>query len=69
MQPTLYHERAEQSAAGRLRQDPNSPALQSADSCEAAIAFFHAYARERPEVVALWALGIGFVLGWKLKPW
>ncbi len=27
------------------------------------------YARERPGVVALWCLGIGFVLGWKLKPW
>ena len=26
------------------------------------------YAHERPEMVALWALGIGFVLGWKLKP-
>jgi hypothetical protein len=27
------------------------------------------YARERPEVCAMWAFGIGFVLGWKLKPW
>jgi hypothetical protein len=27
------------------------------------------YARERPKVVALWCLGIGFVLGWKLKLW
>ncbi len=27
------------------------------------------YAREKPEVVALCCLGIGFVLGWKLKPW
>lgn len=27
------------------------------------------YVREKPEVVALWCLGIGFVLGWKLKPW
>jgi hypothetical protein len=27
------------------------------------------YAKERPEVVVLWAFGIGFVLGWKLKPW
>lgn len=27
------------------------------------------YARERPEVVALWCFGIGFILGWKLKPW
>jgi hypothetical protein len=27
------------------------------------------YGRERPEVIALWCFGIGFVLGWKLKPW
>lgn len=27
------------------------------------------YAQERPDVAALWCLGIGFVLGWKLKPW
>ena len=31
--------------------------------------YFREYARERPEVVALWCVGIGFVLGWKLKPW
>ena len=36
---------------------------------EAAFACFKLYAKERPEVVALWAFGIGFVLGWKLKPW
>lgn len=27
------------------------------------------YARDKPEVMALWCLGVGFVLGWKLKPW
>jgi len=27
------------------------------------------YAREHPTSFGLWALGIGFVLGWKLKPW
>jgi len=27
------------------------------------------YARENPTAFGLWALGIGFVLGWKLKPW
>jgi hypothetical protein len=27
------------------------------------------YAREKPEVAMLWCFGIGFVLGWKLKPW
>jgi hypothetical protein len=36
---------------------------------EAATDFFRDYARERPEVVAMWAFGLVFVLGWKLKPW
>ena len=27
------------------------------------------YAREQPVAFGLWAMGIGFVLGWKLKPW
>lgn len=27
------------------------------------------YAREKPESAALICIGLGFVLGWKLKPW
>ncbi len=27
------------------------------------------YARNNPGTMALWCLGIGFILGWKLKPW
>jgi len=27
------------------------------------------YAREKPVEAMLWTFGIGFVLGWKLKPW
>jgi hypothetical protein len=27
------------------------------------------YARQKPEMFALWCFGVGFVLGWKLKPW
>jgi hypothetical protein len=34
-----------------------------------ALAYFREYARERPEVVALTCFCVGFVLGWKLKPW
>lgn len=30
---------------------------------------FREYAREKPEIVAACFFGIGFVLGWKLKPW
>lgn len=26
-------------------------------------------ARQRPGATILWSLGIGFVLGWRLKPW
>ena len=33
------------------------------------LGYFRQYARERPKAVALWCLGIGFALGWKLKPW
>lgn len=31
--------------------------------------YLREYAREKPDVVALWCFGIGFILGWKLKPW
>ncbi len=31
--------------------------------------FLRKYAQEKPDVVALWCFGLGFVIGWKLKPW
>ena len=42
---------------------------QEASPGEAALDFLRDYSRERPEVVAMWAFGLGFLLGWKLKPW
>ncbi len=33
------------------------------------VQYLRDYARERPDVAALWCLGVGFILGWKLKPW
>jgi hypothetical protein len=33
------------------------------------IGYLRDYAREQPETAAMWCLGIGFVLGWKMKPW
>jgi hypothetical protein len=44
---------------------PNDQLKPTADLME----YFQQYTREKPEVVALWCFGIGFVLGWKLKPW
>jgi hypothetical protein len=34
-----------------------------------ALCYLKTYAQEKPEMAALWCFGIGFVLGWKLKPW
>lgn len=36
---------------------------------KSALEHFREYQRERPEIVALWCFGLGFVLGWKLKLW
>lgn len=33
------------------------------------MSYLREYTRERPEIVALTCFGIGFILGWKLKPW
>lgn len=39
------------------------------DSFESGMESVRKYVRQNPESAALWCLGIGFVLGWKLKPW
>lgn len=31
--------------------------------------YIKTYARQKPEVAALWCFGLGFIVGWKLKPW
>ncbi|MCE9548553.1 MAG: hypothetical protein K8T25_24010 [Planctomycetia bacterium] len=53
----------------QVMQPVNRIGEQAVEATESAVEFFKDYARERPEVVALWAFGIGFALGWKLKPW
>ncbi len=49
--------------------EPQVDASSLAPTTKGAVEHFQEYARERPGVVALWCLGIGFVLGWKLKLW
>jgi hypothetical protein len=31
--------------------------------------YIREYARQKPEAAAMWCFGIGFIVGWKLKPW
>lgn len=40
-----------------------------AETTMSVLEHFREYGRERPGIVALWCFGVGFVLGWKLKPW
>ncbi|MGB7324752.1 MAG: hypothetical protein WBD31_07760 [Rubripirellula sp.] len=28
-----------------------------------------AYAKDKPDVAAAWAFGLGLIVGWKIKPW
>jgi hypothetical protein len=56
--------RSESNVSNRNRQT-ESPREISQDIVDAMIQ----YAREEPGSAALICLGVGFVFGWKLKPW
>ena len=53
-----------------MKRAANFPELGTLDATvEDAMCRLRSYARENPTSFGLWAFGIGFVLGWKLKPW
>jgi hypothetical protein len=61
---------AMQDEGRKTEQTATAPAgIDLHDVAELAMLNFREYAQSRPETIALWCLGIGFVLGWKLKPW
>ncbi len=33
------------------------------------VEYVSTYARQNPGTTALWCFGVGFIIGWKLKPW
>lgn len=33
------------------------------------VEYVKTYARQNPGTAALWCFGVGFIVGWKLKPW
>lgn len=59
--------RAPQSAANR--NESVSADRRAVDVKADLIEYLTAYARQNPGRAALFCLGVGFVLGWKLKPW
>lgn len=48
-----------------------SAASRQPESCEQASLVEHLkqFCQENPGTAAAWCFGIGFVLGWRLKPW
>ncbi|MEQ8791386.1 MAG: hypothetical protein RIC55_34305 [Pirellulaceae bacterium] len=48
------------------QQGPDDDALQPVHD---ALCYLREFARQKPEIAALTCLGVGFFLGWKLKPW
>jgi hypothetical protein len=58
--------------AGRVSNARPKTTIKSGDQSDIGqdlLEYLKEYAREKPEVAALWCFGIGFILGWKLKPW
>jgi hypothetical protein len=33
------------------------------------VEYVTSYARQNPGTAALWCFGLGFIVGWRLKPW
>lgn len=61
---TLPHQ-----AASAIKSSPVSHQDEAIEDLPDLVTYVTTYARQRPDVAALWVFGIGFVLGWKLKPW
>ena len=59
----------EEQTVSRSQNQPQARTAPSERTPKSALEHFQEYGRERPGVVALWCVGIGFVLGWKLKLW
>jgi len=51
---------------GTPQQFPPKGQLQPVDDL---VEYVTMYARENPGTAALWCFGVGFIVGWKLKPW
>ena len=58
-----------ESVVPESRIEPQKRTEDIAETAKSAFEHFREYGRERPEILALWCFGIGFAIGWKLKPW
>ena len=59
----------ESKAPSETWQTSERASAQEMCAAEDFMGYLRRYAQEKPQSAALICLGIGFVLGWKLKPW
>jgi hypothetical protein len=55
--------------AGTARNESAPMEQRAVDVKEDLVEYLTCYAKQNPAHAALVCLGVGFVLGWKLKPW
>lgn len=58
-----------QNSRRQIEQTAQDATDQAKEVTQDVIQYLTDYARDKPGTAALWCLGVGFVLGWKLKPW
>lgn len=67
---TEHHPRSNHKAHSRSAEHaPSSMAVLVREPTADLMQHAREYARERPEMAALCCFAVGFVMGWKLKPW
>jgi hypothetical protein len=52
-----------------VRAAAGEPSNWAESTIRSTVDYIEDYARSQPLTFAVWAFGIGFALGWKLKPW
>jgi len=66
---------SESESSSQSRYSPSSSSSQRAGSAvdmrpsRDMINYVRRYARQKPDVAALWCFGLGVIVGWKIKPW
>lgn len=66
MADTMYSQESDQDTNSAMVRYEDHPPVKPLDDM---VDYVQEYARQKPAIAALWCLGIGFVLGWKIKPW
>lgn len=56
-------------SANKNASQQSSTTTSEINPSEDLVHYLKEYARADPQKAALWCVGVGFVLGWKLKPW